>query len=534
MPVKSEQSKLPSALDFASLEELKTALTASLEETSRKQPVCSEYGVSVADWQLPQHTQPEIEVELSRLRDLLSFGVLDSTKEGAFDSLTEDIRERFGASWAVISFVDLGRHWLKSYAEHTNAPLEHMDAGTECLRRQSFCAHTILQDGILTVPDAAKDERFCENPAVTGEQHLRFYAGAPLITPNGNKIGALAIMANQPRPEGLSADEENLLNQQASSVMELLVKRRDELEASHSLRKRSSSKVNGNCKTEHNGSEPPTAVVENNGNQTNNWHITPSPSSSSLASLTDSNEIDASSVAVVGRVVENSGKRSRASSPSPPSSRNLEDSIIQSPRSHLQVLFPSPKTEGVDPDEYLLQLVQVLQPGLVLKIKTSKSLGDYFPVITEEQMARYGTQVVNLARTNDVDGLKAFFRDNGRVALECYNRFGEGLLNLSCRRGFTEMTQFLLSAEVNLDVRRRDDYGRTCLHDTCWNPEPLLDICTWIMQKDPSLFLVADDRGFTPFQYARKSDWNVWRQFLYDRREYLEPLTHPEIVSKFS
>ena len=524
-----ELSKTRSALDFASLEELRTALTASLEDTtcsaaSLQHSVGTKTGVSVADWHLIQQQQPEVEVELARLQDLLSFGVLDSGKEETFDSLTEDIREKFDASWAIISLVDLGRQWLKSYAEHENASLEHMDAGTECLRRQSFCAHTILQDGILTIPDAAQDERFHDNPAVTGEQHLRFYAGVPLVTPNGNKIGALAVMANQPRLGGLTADEQNLLNQQASAVVDLLVKRREELEASHALRKRSSSKVDD------------TAVMKNFCNQTSNWHFTTSPSSSSASSSqsADSTEIDASSVAVVGRSVENSGKRSRASSPSPPASRNLEDSIISSPQPQLQVLFPCPKTEGVDPDEYLVQLVQALQPGLVLKIKTSKSLGDYFPVITEEQMARYGTQVVSLARTNDVDGLKAFFRENGRVALECYNRFGEGLLNLSCRRGFTEMTQFLLSPEVNLAVRRRDDYGRTCLHDTCWNPEPLLDICSWIMQKDPSLFLVADDRGFTPFQYARKSDWNVWRQFLFDRREYLAPLTDPEIVARFS
>ena len=491
-------------MDFATEHELRSAITKTSSSSCHK---------------------PDVEQELTRLRDLLSFCVLDSGKEELFDSLTENIRDTFNASWATISLIDLGRQWLKSYAEHEDAPLEHVHAGTELPRQQSFCAHTILQDGIMIVPDATHDERFRDNPAVTGEQHLRFYAGAPLISPDGNKIGTIAVMANQPRPGGLTADDERILNDQASAVVELLVQRREQLEASQSQRKRTNSKVDGgDRKVERTGSDLSASISS----------MSRSTSASSLASLADSTEIDASSVAAVGRTEESSGKRSRANSPAPPSNRYLEDEIIPSPHPPLQVLLPSPKTEGVDPDEYLSQLVQALQPGLVLKIKTSKSLGDYFPVISEEQMAGYSTEVVNLARTNDVGGLKAFFREHGRDALNCYNRFGEGLLNLSCRRGFTEMTQFLLSPEVNLAVRMRDDYGRTCLHDTCWNPEPLLDTCTWIMQKDPSLFLVADDRGFTPFQYARKSDWNVWRQFLFDHREYLQPLTNHAIAAKFS
>jgi len=513
------QSKIRSALNYTTEQELRAALTTSLVEASFAQPELTATSSSGADWQLPEQRKPEIEEEVARLKDLMSFCVLDSGKEEAFDNLTESVRDKFNASWATISLIDLGRQWLKSYAEHENAPLEHIDAGCECPRKQSFCAHAILNNGILTVPDASRDERFRENPAVTGEQHLRFYAGAPLVSPNGNKIGTLAVMANEPRP-GLTSEEEKLLNEQASAVVELLVKRREQLESSKPLRKRSGSKV-GERKMERSGSDIPA-----------HQSVSPSSSSSSLSSLDQTK--DESSVAAVGRLVENSGKRSRASSPSPPTDRNIDNEIIPSPQTHLQVIFPSPTTEGVDPDEYLAQLVNAMQPGLNLKIKTSKTLADFFPVITEEQMTRYGTSVVHLARTNDVEGLKAFCRENGRDALDCFNRFGEGLLNMSCRRGFTEMTKFLLSPEVNLAVRVRDDYGRTPLHDACWNPEPQLEICTWIMQQDPSLFLVADARGFTPFQYARKSDWNVWRQFLFDNREHLRPLTQTEIVSKFS
>merc|ERR1712228_84592 len=117
---------------------------------------------------------------------------------------------------------------------------------------------------------------------------------------------------------------------------------------------------------------------------------------------------------------------------------------------------------------------------------------------------------------------------------DCFNRFGEGLLNLTCRRGFSDSVAFLLSDRVNLNVRVRDDFGRTPLHDACWNPEPLIDICTKLMEKDPSLFLVTDKRGYTAFQYARKTDWPLWRKFLFDRRHLLAPIMSEEIKSRFS
>jgi ankyrin repeat protein len=159
---------------------------------------------------------------------------------------------------------------------------------------------------------------------------------------------------------------------------------------------------------------------------------------------------------------------------------------------------------------------------------------NYFPATTEEQMARYSVQVISMARNNDLAGIQALYAANGRAALDCYNSFGEGLLTLACRRGFIEMAQFFLSEQVNLPVRVRDDYGRTPVHDACWNPTPQLEICTWIMKKDPSLFLLADKRGFTAFQYARKSDWHIWRQFLFDNRDMLLPLTQPELANCFA
>jgi hypothetical protein len=196
--------------------------------------------------------------------------------------------------------------------------------------------------------------------------------------------------------------------------------------------------------------------------------------------------------------------------------------------------LPDPKEDGVEPDVYLARLVEALfcvqvkaQPGL--------KLGEgYFEPITAEQQAAYTMEVLTPARDNDVKALKEIVEKKGPQALNCVNRFGESLLNLACRRGFTEVAELLLSEEIGVDVRTVDDCGRTPFHDACWHATPLLDICGWLIQKDPSLLLVADKRGFTPFGYARTTDWSTWRQFLFDNRESLKLLIEPTTLERFS
>ena len=214
---------------------------------------------------------------------------------------------------------------------------------------------------------------------------------------------------------------------------------------------------------------------------------------------------------------------------------DTKSTLYRSPSLPLLIL-PSPDCgNDMDPDEFLIQLITALYPKVHLKVKSALKLESYFPTISEAQMATYNNEIVQLARMNDVTALQEYYQKHGRDSMNCYNRFGEGLLNMACRRGFTEMVQFLLSPNVYLPVRVRDDGGRTPLHDACWYPEPQLDVCTMIIQRDPSLLLVADKRGYTPFQYARKSDWLIWRKFLVQHLDQLRILgTNPDIVARFS
>ena len=200
----------------------------------------------------------------------------------------------------------------------------------------------------------------------------------------------------------------------------------------------------------------------------------------------------------------------------------------------IQSRLPAPDAANDDPDDYLLMLLQAMFPQLKVQVKSSVDLNEYFPTPTEEQMSKYTTEVVTVVRLNDANAMNEYYKTHGRASLDCCNRFGEGLLNMACRRGFTETVQYLLSPEIQLNVRVRDDGGRTPLHDACWYPEPQLEVCTRIIQQDPSLFLVADKRGYTPFQYARQNDWPVWRQFLYTNYQALYSFgTKPEVVNTF-
>ncbi len=155
------------------------------------------------------------DLEARRLSALHRLEILDTPEDAAFDRVTELAARLFQAPIAVVSFVDRERQWFKS---HFGLNL------TETPRAVSFCAHTILSDQVMVVPDAARDERFRGTPMTVGSMRIRFYAGAPLITPDGLRIGALAVLDTRPRP-ALTEDEVATLADLAAVVMhELNVK----------------------------------------------------------------------------------------------------------------------------------------------------------------------------------------------------------------------------------------------------------------------------------------------------------------------
>ncbi|AZG15919.1 MULTISPECIES: GGDEF domain-containing protein [Cupriavidus] len=128
--------------------------------------------------------------EAARLATLRSLSVLDTPPEERFDRLTRLAKRLFGVPIAVVSLIDANRQWFKS--------CQGLDV-TETSRGTSFCGHAICGDDILLIPDATQDARFHDNPLVTGEPHIRFYAGRPLSAPNGAKLGTLCLIDRKPR-----------------------------------------------------------------------------------------------------------------------------------------------------------------------------------------------------------------------------------------------------------------------------------------------------------------------------------------------
>jgi anti-sigma regulatory factor (Ser/Thr protein kinase) len=151
--------------------------------------------------------------ESARLAALRSYKILDTEPERAFDDLTLLASQICGTPIAAISLIDDRRQWFKS---RVGLPIQ------EAARSVAFCAHVIEQRSTMIVPDALGDARFRENPLVTGEPRVRFYAGAPLITPDGHALGTLCVVDRVPRtltPDQLQALE--ALRRQVEAQLEL-------------------------------------------------------------------------------------------------------------------------------------------------------------------------------------------------------------------------------------------------------------------------------------------------------------------------
>ena len=161
------------------------------------------------------------ENEIQRLKKLELYQILDTSPEEAFDRITRIVAETIGVPIALVSLVDRERQWFKS---------DYGLGAAETPRDLAFCAHAILGDEIFEVPNALNDPRFADNPLVTEDPSIRFYAGMPLTTPDGYNLGTLCAIDHVPRE--LSESHRQLLQDLGKIVvdeMELRVALRNTL-----------------------------------------------------------------------------------------------------------------------------------------------------------------------------------------------------------------------------------------------------------------------------------------------------------------
>jgi GAF domain-containing protein len=161
--------------------------------------------------------------EAARLAKLLDYGVLDTPPEREFDEITTAAAQLFNMPISLVSLIDRDRQWFKA---------RYGLGVTETPRSQAFCAHAIEGDDLFVVSDATRDSRFADNPLVTGDPNIRFYAGAPLITPDNHKLGTLCVIDRTPR-DPLNENQRTVLTMLARLVVRELENRRLARRAEH-------------------------------------------------------------------------------------------------------------------------------------------------------------------------------------------------------------------------------------------------------------------------------------------------------------
>lgn len=149
--------------------------------------------------------------EEQRLEDLYSYNLLDSRPEADYDELTDLAGYVCGCPISIITLVDKDRQWFKSQKGLDNL---------QTSRKNSFCSHAILGNEIMTVDDAITDERFHDNPLVTGEPNIRFYAGSPIVSAAGHNLGTICVIDHKPKT--LTGKQQKALTQLSKQVSRLL------------------------------------------------------------------------------------------------------------------------------------------------------------------------------------------------------------------------------------------------------------------------------------------------------------------------
>jgi hypothetical protein len=200
----------------------------------------------------------------------------------------------------------------------------------------------------------------------------------------------------------------------------------------------------------------------------------------------------------------------------------LSDNKLGSSSAHNRQLSPllekpAVKVPALSPSQYLKLAFQ--EWNVTVQPTRDQSC---FLQATPERIQAYDRDLLMVIRRQDISELEQLLQ-NGKLQHNACNAFGESLLHLACRKGMTQVVQFLVK-NAKLSCWVHDDYGRTIWHDACWTVRPQWELAEFLMEQAPQLLTMSDVRGHIPLDYVPKSDWGVWLEFLHERRDRLKDL----------
>ena len=177
------------------------------------------------------------------------------------------------------------------------------------------------------------------------------------------------------------------------------------------------------------------------------------------------------------------------------------------------------KVPKVSLQETLISIIS--SQGIEASVQSFDVVKNHFEEPQQSEIDAYGFEALEAVRKQDIEKLKQFHAE-GRP-LKCSNRFGESILHLACRKGFTDVVDFLINT-AKVPVWVKDDFGRNPLHDACWTIDPNFELMDILIGKAPDLLLVSDARGHTPLSYVRREHWDVWTKYLNGKTSSLKPV----------
>ena len=193
---------------------------------------------------------------------------------------------------------------------------------------------------------------------------------------------------------------------------------------------------------------------------------------------------------------------------------------------HIKMPLPISSTKGLCPHEYLMSIWQNLHKIDVNNdipppnVQPSLTTTGFFHKYTKQEKESYSNNVTKAVRADDIATLRTLHRDGKCKSFQCSNLYGESLLHMACRRGSLSMIKFFLE-ESNVTLQCCDDFGRTPLHDACWNASPNFDLIHYIIGICPQLLWMSDRRGHAPLHYTRREHREKWVEFLDSRKDLI-------------